>query len=215
MEEVTKQVTVKKLSTAALVGLILGIIALLLSAIPIINNFAAFLAVIGLVFGIVGLVGTTKSKRRGKGMAIAAIILSVLAFIIVIASQSFYSSVLDGASKEANKSLDKMSGDATADILGKDVDVTLGTFSAVEGEYGIVTTKLPVKVTNKLGEAKSYYIKVEAVDAAGNRIVDDTISVDKLGSTQSQDLEAFKYVESTKLEALKTATFKISSVSEL
>lgn len=207
--------TVDKLSLSALVGLIIGIIGLLLSAVPIVNNFAAVLAVVGLVFGIVGLVKVMKGKRRGKGLAIAAVIVSALALVVVFASQAFYGSVIDQASKEANKSMDRASGAATADILGKDVDVTLGTFSAETDQYGLVTTKLPVKVTNKLGEAKSYTIKIEAVDASGNRIVDDTLYVDKLGANQSQDLEAFKYVDSAKLDAVKSATFKIASVSEM
>jgi uncharacterized membrane protein len=205
----------KKLSTGALVGLILGIISLLLSAIPIINNFAAVLAIIGLIFGIVGVVGTKKGKRRGKGLAIAAVILTILSIIMVFASQAFYGSVLDSASKAADKSIDKATGDATSEVLGKDVDVTLGTFTATEGDYGLVTTTLPVKVTNKLSESKSYTIKVEADDATGNRIVDDTVYVDKLGANQSQDLEAFKYIDSTKLEAVKAATFKIESVAEM
>jgi hypothetical protein len=205
----------ERLSTGALVGLILGIISLLLSAIPIINNFAAVLAIVGLICGILGLTGVMKGRRRGKGLAIAAVILSGLALVIVIASQALYGSVLNNASKEMNKSLDKVSGNATSEILGKDVDVTLGTFTATEDNYGIATTSLPVKVTNKLSEPKSYTVKVEADDTNGNRIVDDTVYVDKLGPNQSQDLEAFKYIDSSKLDAVKSAKFKITSVSEM
>lgn len=209
-----KDVTLK-MSASALVGLILGIIGILLSALPIINNFAALLGVAGLVLGIIGIVGTKKGKRRGKGMAIAAVILSVLTLIIVIASQALYSSVLDSASKEVTKSIDKSSGNATAEILGKDVDVTLGTFSVTTDQYGLNTTKLPVKVTNKLNEVKSYTVKVEAVNTEGTRIADDTVYVDKLGANQSQELEAFKYVDSNQIEVLKTATFKVATVSEI
>lgn len=213
-DEITKEINLK-MSASSMTGLILGIIGLLLSAVPIINNFAAVLAIAGLILGIIGLVGTKKGKRRGKGLAITAIILSVLAFVIVLASQALYSSAINSVSKDVNKSLDKISGNATAEILGKDVEVTLGTFSAVEGDYSLVTTKLPVTVKNKLTEAKSYTIKIEGVDAKGTRIAEDTVYVDKLGAGQSQELEAFKYVESGKLEALKTATFKVASVSEM
>ena len=205
----------KKLSASALAGLIIGSIGILLSAVPIINNFAAVLAVVGLVFGIIGLIGVKKGKRRGRGIAIAAIILSILAFVIVIASQSFYSSTLNEASKEMEKSIDKASGDATADILGKDVDVQLGEFVATTDEYGLVSTLLTVTTKNKLPEAKTYTIKIEAVDTNGNRVADDTVYADKLGAGQTQVLEAFKLVESTKVDALKTATFKIVSVSEM
>lgn len=213
-DEVTKEINLK-LSASALTGLILGIIGILLSAVPIINNFAAILGLAALVLGIVGIVGTKKGKRRGKGMAIAAVILAVLTLIIVFASQALYSSAINSASEEFNKSMDKATGEATSEILGKDLDVTLGTFSAVEGEYGLVTTKLPVKVSNKLSEAKSFTIKVEAVNAEGTRVAEDTVYVDKLGAGQSQELEAFKYVESGKVDALKTATFKVATVSEM
>lgn len=200
-----------KLSGSALSGLVIGVVALLLSAVPIINNFAAILAVAGLILGVVGIRATKKSKRRGKGMAVTATIISALALVIVFASQAMYGAALD----EVGKGLDKASGNATADILGKEVDVTVGAFSAVEGEYGLMTTLLPVKVTNKLDESKSYTVKVEAVDASGTRILDDTVYADSLGAKQSQNLEAFKYVESTKVEALKTATFKVVSVSQM
>lgn len=58
-------------------GLILGIIALVLSAMPIINNFAFILGVVGLIFGIVGVVGTRNKKKSGKGMAVASVIIAL------------------------------------------------------------------------------------------------------------------------------------------
>lgn len=63
-------------------GLILGIIALVLSAMPIINNFAFILGVVGLIFGIVGVVGTRDKKKSGKGMAVASVIIAALACVI-------------------------------------------------------------------------------------------------------------------------------------
>ena len=84
-------------SAMGITALVLGIVALLTSFLPIINNFSALLAVLGVVFSIVGLVGCVRGKRSGKGIAIASLVVSVVAFIVVIASQSMYSAALDSA----------------------------------------------------------------------------------------------------------------------
>ena len=65
-------------SGMAIAGFVLGIIALLTSFLPIINNLSFFLAILGLIFGIVGMVGISKGKKSGKGLAIAAIVICVV-----------------------------------------------------------------------------------------------------------------------------------------
>ena len=127
-------------SIAAIVGLILGIIALVLSAMPIINNFAFILGVVGLIFGIVGVVGTRDKKKSGKGMAVASVIIAALACVIVLASQAVYSAALD----EAGAQLDKATGDATEEILGSEVDVTLGDLTMKKGSYGTIESSMPI-----------------------------------------------------------------------
>jgi hypothetical protein len=200
-------------SGIALAALIIAGIALLMSAVPIINNFAFFLAAISLILGITGVI-LSKKTRAGRGKAIAGIILSVLATVIVFASQSFYGSVLDTASTELNETIDKSSGDATEELLKNDVTVVMGTFAATTDEYGIVTTELPVTVTNKHAEKKSYSIHIEAIGADGARIVDETVYANDLGTGQTQQLKAFTYVALDKVEVVKTATFKIVTVSQ-
>lgn len=204
-----------KTSVSAIVGIIFAVIALLLSAVPIVNNFAFVLAIIGLICGIIAMVGISKGKKSGKGLAIATIILSVVAFGIVLASQAMYGKALDDAGKKIDDSSKKMTGEKTDEILGKDVTVDLGTFSSTADEYGIVKTALPVKITNKLSEKKSFSVQIEAIDASGARIVDDTIYANDLGASQAQDFTAFQYVDSAKLDAVKTAKFKIVKVSEM
>lgn len=84
-------------SAAAIVGFVLGVLALVGSWIPIVNNLSAFAALIGLIFAVVGVVAVMRGKRGGKGLAIAAAILNVLAFIIVLGTQSMYGAALDEA----------------------------------------------------------------------------------------------------------------------
>lgn len=87
----------KSRAAMGIVSLVLGIIALLTSFVPIINNFAALLAVIGLIFGIIGVVITVKNRCGGKGLSIAGLILNIVAFIVVLASQAVYSAAIDEA----------------------------------------------------------------------------------------------------------------------
>ncbi|HEX6416634.1 MAG TPA: hypothetical protein VFZ62_03850 [Candidatus Saccharimonadales bacterium] len=205
----------QKVSAAAIIGLVLGIIGLLLSAMPIINNFAFVLAVIGLIFGVTGAVKAKKGRSTGMGIAITAIILSLLSLVIVLASQQMYSNAIDEAAKTVETESGKMTGEKTEDLLKTDVDVTIGEFTATKDEYGLDVTKLPVTVTNKNTEKKTYTIQIEAVDANGVRILDESVYANGLGAGQTQNFEAFKYIESSKLEAVKSAEFKIVKVSQL
>ena len=197
-------------SIAAIVGLILGIIALVLSAMPIINNFAFILGVVGLIFGIVGVVGTRDKKKSGKGMAVASVIIAALACVIVLASQAVYSAARD----EAGAQLDKATGDATEEILGSEVDVTLGDLTMKKGSYGMVESSMPITVKNLTDESHSYQIQVEAVNASGDRITQDYAYMNDLAAGQSQTVKAFTHVSSDEYDAMKKATVKLVSVSQ-
>ncbi len=85
-------------SGCAIASLVLGIVALLISWMPIVNNFSAFIGIIGLVLGIIGIIGIKRGKKSGKGLAIAGLILNILSILIVLATQSMYSSALQEAS---------------------------------------------------------------------------------------------------------------------
>ena len=84
-------------SVAAIVGLVLGILAVVLSWMPIINNFAFVLGGIGLVFAVVGMVGVVRGKKAGKALAIAALVVNIASLAVVLGTQSMYSSALDDA----------------------------------------------------------------------------------------------------------------------
>lgn len=204
----------------ALTGMILATVALLLCLIPIVNWFAAFLGVLALIFGVIGL-AKTRGGRPGRGMAIAAVVIAVLSGVGFAASTAFTIAAVDAvdeavgdASADLDADLGRLDGSATEDILASDLTVDLGTFQAVEDEYGIVETALPVTVINNAAEAFSYDVQVEAVDADGKRIADDFLLVSDLAPGQSQDQEVFVFVESDKVDALKKATFRIAEVSQ-
>jgi uncharacterized membrane protein len=211
-----------RVSAWAVVSLSIGIVSLLLCWVPILNNLVIVLAIIGVIFSIIGIVGTKAGRRSGRGMAIAGLVLGIIAVVGVLGTQAMYGAALDNASKSldsaaasASDSLDRMSGDATDDLLGKEITVDLGQFSATKDQYGLTETTLPVHVVNLASEPHTYSVQIEAVDASGNRVTDDTLMVNNLGAGQAQDLTAFEYQTDDKIEALKTATFKVTSISQM
>lgn len=196
-------------SGLATAGMVLGIIGVVFAAVPIVNNAAFVVGALALVFGIVWLVKSrTEEVKRGK--AITAVVLGALTVVIVLVTQYAYGQVLNKVSDNLSKS----TGDQTAQILKSDATVTLGQF-AVTGDQYMTNTELPVTVVNKTNEKKSFTIHVEAVDASGNRITDDTVYANDLNAGQKQDFKAFTLVTSDKVDALKTAKFNIVTVSEL
>lgn len=207
--------TNKPRSGFAIAALVLGIVAAATSFMPIINNASFFIALIGLILAIVAIAGIRKGKNSGKGLAVAGLVLSIVAGLLVLGTQAFYSAVLNEAVDQSTQQLNKMTGDATDDILGVDVEVTIGDYSISKDQYGLVKSDLPVTVTNLLKEPASFWINVEAVDANGSRINDDTVIVNDLGAGQSTKLDAFAFVSSDDYEAMKNASFSIISVSEI
>jgi len=200
-------------SGLAIAGFILAILAILGSWMPLINNVSFFFAFIALLFGVIGFVNIKKGKRVGQGLAVATIVLSVIAGSVVLATQAFYGKVANDIGSSVKKSVDDFDGTNTKKLLETSVDVTIGKFTAKTENY-MDTTELPVTVKNKLSEKASYTVKIEAVDSAGTRLAEDTIYVTDLGAGQSVSETAFKYVESGKLAALKTATFKVLEIGK-
>lgn len=82
-------------SALAITSLVCGIVAIGTSFLPIVNNVSFFVALIGLAFAIAGLVSTRKKGKKGQGMAVAGTILAIVSIFIVLASQSYYGSVID------------------------------------------------------------------------------------------------------------------------
>lgn len=81
-------------------SLVLGILAILTSFLPIINNGSFFLAILGLIFAIVGIVVTKNGKKSGRGLAIAGLVLNILSIAIVLFTQNMYSAAIDSAVEE-------------------------------------------------------------------------------------------------------------------
>lgn len=188
-------------------SLVLGIIGICTSFIPVVNNVSFILALIGALLAIVALI-----LKKGKGIAIAGLIVCIITGVIVIQAQKTLSDSVNEAVDTFNNDMDTATGGKTDEVLANYADVNIGEFKATKSEY-TTETELPVTVKNKSSENKSFSIQIEAVKADGSRITTDTIYANNLNAGQSQDFKVFEFVSSDILEDLKTATFKIVEVS--
>ena len=85
-------------SGMAIAGLVLGIVAIATSFLPVINIGSLFLALLGLVFAIVGIVGTGKKKlKKGRGMAVAGLVLCIVAIGVTLCTQFLFGKAVESA----------------------------------------------------------------------------------------------------------------------
>ena len=199
----------KQKSGLAIAGLVLGIIGIVFSFIPIVNNISLILGALAIIFAIIAFV-----QKSDKGKTVAALVLGIIAVAVTLVMQATTVKVINDAADKLNDSIDAATGAKTSEILGRDVEVTLGDFTVEEGTY-YSSTKLPVTVKNLLSESKSFTIHIEAADANGNRIDDAYVYANSLSAGQSQNFEAFTYISNDKLNQMKAATFNIIEVSEM
>lgn len=124
------------LSAMGVTSLVMGILALVISWIPIINNITFLFSILGLVFAIVAFVGIKHHKVRGRGLAYAGLITSIVGFAIMLATQSFYGEVLKGVSEAVNDEFSdsSTSDDDSAENQEKSQDTNNGNKDASEGE---------------------------------------------------------------------------------
>lgn len=180
-------------SVAAIVALVLGVIALVSSWVPIINNLSFIFALVGVAFAVVGLVDTLRGKKSGRGLAIASVVVNVAAVAIVLATQSAYSAAIDEAASGTVQTSDGASAAAPA---------AEGTTSAepadkysVDGEElsgDAYSCKISGVYTNKAGKDLSYVqVSYNLFDADGNQIGTALANTNNLADGGTWKFEAF------------------------
>ncbi len=165
--------TPQKKSGLGIASLVLGIIAIVGSWIPILNNISFLLAIIGLILGIVGIVSIRKGKVGGKGLTIAAIIINVVAIVIVICTQWVFGKALDEVSKEVNAGSTVVSTTQKADA---------GDSKKTEQKADNSKLAIGKAVTLDNGLQVSVDSKTEKTDQAGNKYLLVTVSYKNTGS---------------------------------
>ena len=150
----TKTGAGKGLGIAALV---IAIVALSLSWVPIINNFAAVLGFVALVLGIVSLV--VAARRRGsKGLGIASTIIAVVAVVLVFVTQAAYVAAIDGVSKAVEEAVDGNSA-ATDKEQEQAADAArvlqLGQAQQL-GEYSVTVNSVNLDASTEIAAANEF-----------------------------------------------------------
>jgi len=139
----------------AVTALVLGIVALVLCWVPVLNNVFLFVGLAGLGFGIAALVVASK-HRAPKGMPIAGLILSVLSIIGVFATQAMYTAAIDSVVESIEDSADGVveapdgeQEEAAAESLA------LGS-SAEVGEYTVTVTGVNLNANDQVMAANQF-----------------------------------------------------------
>lgn len=169
-------------SGCAIAAFVLGLLAILTSFIPIVNNWSFFVALLGVLLSIVGIALTGK-KRRGLGFAIVGLLLSIAAVALVLFTQSLFleafNSVTEGAkpvetsqqAEQANsgdsapaanekpaesaKDYSKMAiGDSVS--LDNGLTVTVVDAQVVPQEYGDDLMRVTVSYVNNGNDSQAY-----------------------------------------------------------
>jgi hypothetical protein len=98
-----------KTNTLALVSLIVALAPIILIFIPYLNCISLLCPIAAIILGIIGLTQVNKTMQRGKGMAIAGIIIGafwiVLVPIILIAGVSLFGPIISNIFNQIQNSL--------------------------------------------------------------------------------------------------------------
>jgi hypothetical protein len=151
-------------------------------------------------------------KKRNTGIIIAlicAVAVIIAAFFMFVAPMLF----IDKMMSDGNEMLSNSSGGNTEQILDDDLDIDFGTFTRDRTYSSITVGKLPVTVHNKSSERATYSIQIEAVDANGDRIAEDSLYITNLAPGQSVTKDVFT-INSDDYYELTKATFKVEAVSK-
>ncbi len=144
----------KHTSAMGIVALVLGIIALLLSFFTITSIPALILAILGIIFGLVGLISTVRGTRTGKGIAIAALILNVIAMILAIILISSCTAAVNDAVDSLNESIN---GPAVTSTSASDqssaTDLAVGTTVELANGLRVTVDAVDLSQTNYDGSA--------------------------------------------------------------
>lgn len=89
-----------------ILAIIFGALALLGSWMPIINNFSFILAILALIFG---LIGFAVNRKRPKTLAIIGTVLAVVSIAIVLVTQAMYAKSLDKLGKDVEQAVSSAS----------------------------------------------------------------------------------------------------------
>ena len=188
-------------SGLAIAGLVVAGIALLTSFIPIVNNASFVFGLIGAVFAIVGIVQTGKGKRRGRGLAVAGLVIAVLSVVIVLVTQSMYSAAIDSVTNGAQPT------DASSSSAAPAASTDAASSSASSADY------------SNMAPGQSVDVSVDKVEAGlsnydGSKVTQVTVTYKNNGSSNAS-FNAFDWKASDANGAQRDETYYASQENAL
>lgn len=131
----------KGTSAAAIISIIFAVIAFITALVPIINNFAFIAAILALICGAVGVRGTGRGKKGGRGLAIAGLVIAIISLAAVLISQSIYGAAIDAVSDSieggsVSEQVEGEAGEAGTDASGEATDGAQAEESAYSVKIG-------------------------------------------------------------------------------
>lgn len=187
------------------------------------DNSSFGFAILGFFIPIVGLIlfliyegkKPKRAKSAGKGALIGFITKIVLSIIFTIIYFVFAASVFSNISDDIESNVpvigDVSEEETTDDILEKYVDVSFGEFKVSSSGY-YDKSSLDVTVKNISAKQYTFYITIEAVDKNGARLETDIIYADRLNAGQSVSMTAFEYIDESKFDDFRNASFKVLDI---
>lgn len=145
----------------AVASMVLGIIAILFVWIPFANTISLVLAVIAIGLGIPALIKANKI-HKGKGPAIAGVVLAVLSGFGFFAVNAATVEAIDEGLTAVEEELD-----ATDEITAE--------FGTVTTSYG--SSEVPVTVTNTSSDTQTFFVTIVAESPDGSVQYDSTTVV--------------------------------------
>ncbi|MDO5044099.1 MAG: DUF4190 domain-containing protein [Coriobacteriia bacterium] len=142
----------------AITSLVLGIIGLLGSIIPILNNVTFVLAGFAVIFAIIALVLIKKSGKSGKGLAISGLVLGVLGIILTLVVQAFFVAAIDQILEESATETNNLEESALV-ANGENSDASADAQGSEEGE--------PIGVTLVDDELMTFTVNKKTKDLFG------------------------------------------------
>jgi H+/Cl- antiporter ClcA len=171
------------MGTAALV---LGILAIVLAFIPILGFASWPLAILGIIFGFVGVRRVAKQRATNKGVALGGLILSIIGLVLVIISTVLYVSALNSGVQSINNSLNAQHR-VTYKVTTTDGSPVTATYSQGKAGSGSVSgTPSPWSVDTTVTGSVATLTAAAGVDVQNpNRSVGITCSIvdDDTGKT--------------------------------
>jgi len=162
----------------AVAGFVLALLGALVSFIPILNIGGDFLAVLGLIFGVIGLVQSGK-REAGKGLSIAAISLAVVAFVISFVVNTVTVATINNAIKNLPSVTATPFVPATTPATTAKVGETITLNGNAPGSKAAVTA---VKVIDPTASTDGF-----STPAAGSRYVAVQFQIQNTGTAAYDD----------------------------